>query len=292
MRNLFLSYILILFLPYILFSKDDSQGVVRRQQSFNQEKLLNVEITYSNGYISIDRLLTKNIFEGEFIYKDHRPSISYDVISNEGKLEIFFSGIVKKGDRRGDSQNFSSLKKMYDNELRLDLSDKIPVELELELGVVKGDLNLSGLKIKNINLQVGVSQSAIIFDKPNPVTLEQCSIEGGVGTLLIEKLGFANIKNFSFEGGLGSYEIDFGGKYQQNLKANIEMGMGKLTLFLPKYIGTRLKLEKSFLSAVSIDDCYKKSDYYYNDQWEKSSHQLDIMVETGVGKLDVVWIDE
>jgi hypothetical protein len=50
-------------------------------------------------------------------------------------------------------------------------------------------------------------------------------------------------------------------------------------------------VEKSFLSSLSIDEVYKKDDVYYNDMWEKTSHHLDIDLETGVGKIDIVWID-
>jgi hypothetical protein len=285
-------WIIFLMLPLLILAQEGNQGVMRKQESFSKEKILTVSLTYGNGYISIDRLLNKNVFEGEFIYEKYRPNVDYEVINDEGKLDIFFSGIVKKRGKRGGVHHINSIKKIYDNELRLNLSNEVPIDLDLELGVVKGDLDLTGLKIRNLNMAVGVSKSAIIFDESNPISLENCSIEGGVGTLQIENLGFANVQDFHFEGGVGSYEIDFGGQYKQDISAKIELGMGKLSLYLPNYIGTRIKINKSFLASVSIDDCYKKSDYYYNNNWEKTSHKLEIEVETGIGKLEVFWLEE
>ena len=86
--------------------------------------------------------------------------------------------------------------------------------------------------------------------------------------------------------------LDFGGKYQQDMHANIEIGMGKVKLYLPKYVGTRIEVDKSFLSSFSIDEAYKKGDFYYNDQWEKTPYMLDMKVEAGVGKVDIIWVED
>lgn len=285
--------VLFLFwLPMLLLASEKGDGVLEKQQPLSHEKMLQVSVDYGNGYISLKRGSDANIFKGEFFYQKYRPTVNYDVVGSEGRLEIYFSGRVKKGDRSSRSHRISSLKKIYDNELNLNLSDKVLLDLDLELGVVKGNLDFSGLKVRNLSLEAGVSQSAILFEEPNPIPMESCRIEGGVGTLTIEKLGNANIKNFSFEGGVGSYEIGFGGKYRHDVSANIELGMGKLILYLPRKVGTRLKIDKSFLSSVSIDNCYKKDSYYYNEAWGKTPYNLDVHVETGVGKLEIVWLNK
>ena len=172
--------------------------------------------------------------------------------------------------------------------MNLNFSPKIPLDLDLDFGVIKGDLDFSGLQVKNIDIEVGVSKADIYFEKP---TMESFNIEGGVGKLHIEKLGNANLKEMTFEGGIGSYELDFSGEYQQDLYGDMELGMGKLVLYIPKKIGTRISVDKSFLSSLSIDEAYKNGDVYTNDQWEKSKYNIDLDIETGVGKIEVIWTD-
>ncbi len=289
MKSYFLIF-LILLVSFV-WSSDNPKEVLKKQVPFGHEKSLKVSVSFGNGSIYMSKITSNNIFEGEFVYEHYRPQIHYEVVGKEGHLEVFFYGKVKKGGKERGSHHISSLKKIYDNKLQLNISDKIPLDLNLELGVVKGTLDLSGLMLRNLDLEIGVCKTSIIFDEPNPISLEHCSIEGGVGNLIIVKLGNANVENFRFEGGVGSYELDFTGEYRQNISAEIEMGMGKLTLYLPRYVGTRIKVEKSFLSSFSIDECYKKSNYYYNDKWEKTPYQLDIEVNTGVGKVEVIWED-
>ncbi len=281
----------IILIPVLILAKEEGQEVIKKQVPITREDNLIVTLSFGNGYINIGKINSNTLFDGEFTYQKYRPDIQYEIVGKEGRLDVHFSGNLKK-DTEDNSHSISSFKNIYDNELRLNLSDKIPINMDLELGVIKGTLNLSGLKISKLNTEIGVSQANIVFEDPSPVSMESCKIQGGVGRLHIEKLGNANFKNFKFEGGIGSYELDLSGSLKENSTVNIEMGMGKVTLFLPRYVGTRIKVEKSFLSSFSIDDCYKKGNYYYNDNWEKTSRSMDVNINTGVGKVEIVWVDK
>ncbi len=271
-------------------ASDKEQGSITREELLSREKSMLVYIKYGNGHINLSRNQDDKLFRGEFLYREFRPDIRYEIVGDEGRLDIRHSGEAPRNER--DSKHISSLDEIYDNEFNLSFTDKIPVDFDLSFGVIKGDLNFTGLKVGNINMEVGVSKTAIIFDEPNLIPMRSFSIEGGVGKLQVENLGNANLREFAFEGGIGSYELDFSGEYRQNLKGSIELGLGKLTLYLPRRTGVRLSVDKSFLSSFIIDQVYKKGDFYTNDQWGQSKYGIDLQVETGVGKIEVVWIDE
>lgn len=286
-------YLIFLFMPLLATASDNkNQETLKKEVELQKEKSLVVSVQYGNGHIYLDKTDSKNVYEGQFVYDEQYPDVRYEVVGDQGRLNIHFSGKMKKGVEDDDSQSISSFKNIYDNQLDLKLTEKIPLEMDMELGMVKGDMNLGGLKLRHLNMEVGVSQSSVLFDEPNPEILESCYIEGGVGKLMVEKIGNSNFQYFSFEGGVGSYILDFSGDYRRDASANIELGMGKLTLYLPKYVGTRVKVDKSFLASLSIDDCYKKSSYYYNDMWEKTANSLDVKIETGVGKIDIQWVEK
>jgi len=275
-----------------LWARDENMDVLKKQVPLTREKKLVVLLKYGNGYLTLDKSSPSHVFEGRFVYERRRPDVRYEIVGNEGRLNIYFSGKLKKDDQEDESQNISSLKKIYDNKLNLSLNPELPLSLEMELGVIKGEMDLGGLQIESMSMEIGVSEADIYFDEPNPVVMKSCRIEGGVGKLSIENLGNANFEEFTFEGGVGSYILDFTGEYNQDAFAEIELGIGKMTLYLPRSVGTRIKVDKSFLSSFSIDECYKKGNYYYNDNWKKTSYNLDMSIKTGLGKIKVIWVED
>ncbi len=283
--------VLIILIPIIIYSAEDERLRMKKDAPRTKEKSIAVFIDYGNGYIDLGKTNSNNIFEGEFVYSEYRPRIKYEIVGDEGRLNIRFSGKVKKDEEDESSKRINTLNKLYDNELLLNLSGDIPLTLDLELGVIKGEMDLGGMNIKDIDLEVGVCKATIIFEEPNKALMETFAIEGGVGHLSISKLGNANFEDFDFEGGVGSYELDFTGVYKHDVSADIEMGMGKLKVYLPRNIGTRIQVDKSFLSSFSIDEVYKKGDIYYNDKWDESKYRLDLSVEAGVGKIEIIWVD-
>jgi hypothetical protein len=288
--SILVSFIIIIILQNYSFAKDKESGHMTIEEPLTKEKSMVVFIRYGNGYIDFGKTNNNMAVIGEFTYKEYRPDVEYETVGNEGRLDIRFSGDVRD-EEDDDEKHINSFDELYDNELILKFSPKIPLSLELDFGVVKGDMNFGGLKVSNFNMEVGVSKTDIYFDEPNPISMEDFSIEGGVGKLNIDKIGNANIQEFTFDGGIGSYELDFTGDYQQSLYADIELGMGKLVLYLPKDVGTRLSVDKSFLSSFSIDEAYKNGDVYTNDKWEKTKFKLDLDIETGLGKIEVLWVD-
>lgn len=274
-----------------LVASDTGHDVLKKRIPISREKRLVVNVKYGNGYINFSKIQTDNVFEGEFIYGDVRPDVQYEVVGDEGRLDVVFSGKWSKDDVEEETHSIGSINKIYDNELDLGLSSRLPLDMELELGVVKGKMDLGGLRLKNLNLEVGVSKGSIVFNEPNPESLDFCSVEGGVGKLSVEKLGNANLREFKFDGGVGAYVLDFSGELKQNLKARINLGMGKMTLYIPRTVGTRLKIQKSLFSSCSIDEIYKKGNFYYNDSWQESDHKLDIQLDAGIGKINVIWVD-
>lgn len=293
-------YFSFLYITIVLFNisydnlataKDVERPTISKKEILTREKSLTVNLKYGNGYITIGKSDPLNIYEGELTYSKYRPDIKYDIVNNEGRLNIFFSGEAKdanENDRKGD---IYSLNELYENQLSLNFNAGIPLDLNLDLGVSKGNIDLSGLKVRKLNLEMGVSKTGIIFNEVNAIGMESFRVEGGVGKFSIENLGNANVSDFSFEGGVGSYQLDFRGNYQQNLTGKIELGMGKLILYLPRNIATRLSVDKSFFSALQIDEVFKDGNTYTNERWGKSEPNIDLYIESGTGKIEVIWVD-
>lgn len=278
-----------------LWGDENNKEGTTISQSVNQtsEKVIHVDITLGNGKIYLEKGSPQNVFEGEFTYEQRAPEVNYEIVGEDGRLTIEFDEIG--GREKGEEKRFthlSSLDDLYENECRLKLSPNLPIVLNLDLGVIKGEMNLGGLQLREITLSSGVSKANINFNEPNPISLEYFDVEAGVGALEISNLGNANFKRFRFDGGIGKYILNFAGNNYKESKVDIGVGLGKVELCLPRSAGVRMKVDKSFLCSFSIDDIYKKNDFYYNQNWGKKDNSLDMNIETGVGKLSVVWVGD
>ncbi|NOX38864.1 MAG: hypothetical protein GXO78_15150 [Calditrichaeota bacterium] len=277
----------------LLAGPPDRTSKLRRIIDWSGEEALHARIYVGTGLFYLMPGSSKRIMEGEFLFRKIPPKISYEVVGDKGQLRIRFTDkpSKKKEEDEDQSTNISSLDEIYENECNLRFTPNIPISLILEFGVVKGEVELGGLQMEKLKLSVGVSGLDVNFQKPNPIIMEEIEVEAGVGKLQLENLGNANFSYFKFDGGLGSYEVDLSGDFRQNADVDINLGLGKLLLYLPRSIGVRLKVNKSFLTSFSIDDVYKKNNYYFNENWGKAPYSMDIRIDAGIGRISIEWVD-
>jgi hypothetical protein len=282
----------------LLFSFTDTgqakeNNKISKSADRTTETTINVDISLGNGKLTLEKGIDNKLFDGEFFYKNNLPNVKYEIVGETGRLTIRFD--EQRFRKKGEENKFtrlSSLDNLYEDECRLKLSPDLPIVLNLDLGLAKGELELGGLQIKEVRLTSGLSKTKIDFSEPNPISLEYFDVDAGVGALEISNLGNANFKNFKFQGGIGDYVIDFAGDHYRDTKVDIGVGVGKVKILLPRSAGVRMKVDKSFFCSFNIDDIYKKDDLYYNDMWGKTDNSLDMNLETGVGNVSVVWIEE
>ena len=265
---------------------------LKRLIDWSGEKSLVARIYVGAGLFYLEPGLRSRIFEGEFLFDQKAPKIRYDVVGQRGELTVRFTEKSRKKDKDSNPRSeISSLNEIYDNECKIKLSPRIPIALRMELGAVKGEADLGGLQIEKMRLEVGVSHYELDFSQTNPIPMEEMEVEAGVGVLRLNRLGNANFQYFKFDGGLGSYELDFSGDFRQQADLDINVGMGKMIIYLPRHVGVRIKVSKSFLTYLDIDEVYKSGGYYYNENWGKTPYQMDIHIDAGIGKITIEWVD-
>jgi len=291
--NFIILQILILTVAVVASTPEDrGASKLERIIQYKGEKILYVNFKLSSGFVNIEKGDSDQLFNGVFLFEKEPPEIDYEKIGNEGQLTMRLRNKYRKSKNEDQSQRISSLDELFDNECYLKFTPKIPIEFSMEMGVFKGTLDFSGLKVRSLSLEAGVGKGKVEFNEPNPILMKELTIEAGVGKLVVAGLGNANFEDFSFDGGLGTYSLYFDGDLRESANVEINVGLGKLKLYLPREIGVRLKVNKTFLSSFSIDEVYKKRDYYYNENWGKGGPSLDIQIDSGLGKIDIVWLED
>jgi hypothetical protein len=178
-----------------------------------------------------------------------------------------------------------SFKTDITNRWDLKLNSEVPLDLEINAGAYEGDLDLSGLRLQNLEIADGASKVDVRFTSPNPEILSRLTYRTGASEVKLEGLANSNFQEMEFESGAGNYTLDFGGTLKQDAEVTIRSGVSQVTVIIPA--GMRVQVESDgALNNIDLDgDWTTQGDRY---QTEGSGPLLTIQVDMGVGQLNLV----
>lgn len=272
------------------------QEVTRREISRSSEKEITVSLDASFGTVSLLRGDRNKVIVAEYSREqDDRRELEmfYDITDGRGDLEINLTDHRNHKDRRNTSISWEEMKDEPDNgnERRLTarLTDAVPLSVKIGLGAGKGRFDFSGLKLKSLKVSAGASSADLQCNEPNPISCDNVTIESGVSKLSANGLANLNFRKLKFSGGVGSYTLDFSGKLQQKAYADVEVGLGSIVVYIPKYMPTKVITDESWFSSVDVDDCLEKTrkGTYESEGFERSDRTLTIKIGSGLGSIKI-----
>jgi N-terminal domain of toast_rack, DUF2154 len=191
-------------------------------------KAARVVVHMPSGMLSIqggaDELMRADFFQGAAWAA---PSVDYHVENGLGTLTI-------------EQQSASQFVGQSDNNWKLRLSDAVPVELEIDVGAGRSDLNLAKIDLTRLQLNVGAGQANVDLTGERSKDL-QAQIHGGVGEAIVRLPKNVGVVA-TVHGGLGSVDVhglkeDDGeyvnaayGKSPNTLRLTVEGGIGHIRL--------------------------------------------------------------
>jgi len=175
-------------------------------------------------------------------------------------------------------------------EMDLFLTREVPMDLDLEFGAVRADLDLGGLQMTRLKLHTGASESKVDISELNPIRMSDASLEVGAADFHVINLGNLNSEVINVDAGVGKVVLDFQGDWQGDATTvSVDMGLGALELRFPKGLGVRL-MKDTFLTSLDSEGLVKRGNSYYSVDWEEAEHQLTVTVDAAFGSIDVVWV--
>jgi len=252
------------------------------------EKELKVTIEGGLADIFVSRGNSSSILDAERATEESgkgRGDIEYSSRNGIGYVSIDLSpdGRDDEGKRRHKSWNLES------TAWNLKYTDAVPISFDIELGMGEGDIDMSGLSVKDFDLSTGASSVRLAFNEPNKNTINNMTIEAGLSKFRAMGLGNANFKRLHFEGGVGKYSLDFSGALKNEVDVDAEVGLGALTIVIPSNIGARILYEKNWICDFDIDpDFEKQSDTeYQTDNYLSARGKINLRVEAGFGSVRI-----
>ncbi len=174
----------------------------------------------------------RELMEGNFVYNVERwkPRIDYSISGTRGLLRI----------RQGKSSGVPIGKKR--NRWDISLSNDVPLDLKIDFGAGEGKLDLRGLNLESLNIDMGVGSLTVDLADEWKQDLE-ISIDGGVGSATVylpenvgvrvsvdKGIGSVHARDMNKEGHV--YTNDAYGKTEVSINMDIEAGIGSIDLEL------------------------------------------------------------
>jgi len=221
------------------------------------------------------------IFDIQYDEKAVKYDVDYNEKGNKGYLTFESS--------RRHNINFDGAENKWD----IVFSTKYESSLNLDIGACDAKIDLGGLPLKELCVNLGAASGVIEFSKPNPSRLEEFKMDAGASSLDMEMIGNANFSRFDFSGGVGSFDLDFRGEYKGESEINIEVGLGSADITLPANMPIRVETEgANWLSSVDFhhENLAKIDDGEYESKdFKDAKNRIILKLEVGLGSVDLYW---
>lgn len=257
-----------------------------------RELKVSLEAGYGNLYISKGNPGSVVSAEMEADKKiDLDNCIDYRVRDHVGFLNMSLdcdqSGKMESK-HHGKSIHFDNLDS---RDWHVEFTNAVPTAYDIELGLGRGDIDMTDLRVKDFSLSTGASSVKLKFGTPNKETIEDMNLEAGVSKFTAEGLCNARFHHLKFEGGVGSYTLDFKGTLDREVDADIDVGLGTLTVIIPDNIGAKIIYEKSWIAHLDLASSFEESgneeNTYYSSNYDRASGKINMRIDAGMGSVKI-----
>lgn len=244
------------------------------------EKDLRVKVEYGAGTITVRRGDEGELYNAVFHFDEEwaAPMTEYA----DGELDVGLSASGKGNRNLGDWPGDASLD--------LELAPGVPLDLDLDFGAGRAELDLTGLSLRNLTVNTGASESVIRVSEANRERMESAEINVGAADLRMRGVGNLNSDRVTVKSGLGSVTLRLDGEWPRDGHLVVEMGLGALELEVPRSLGVRLRRPGSFLASIDTDGLLKRGEVYESANWETAERRIEIEITAVVGSVDIDWI--
>ena len=175
-------------------------------------------------------------------------------------------------------------------EMELALSREVAMDLSMDLGAVRADIDLGGLALTRLEVEAGASQTLIDISQPNPEAMSRASMDVGAAEFTVLNLGNLNAEVIDIDAGVGDIELGFTGDWRRNARVSVDMGLGSLVLRFPRGLGVRI-LRDTFLTSFDSEGLVKYGDAYESLDYDDAEYQITVDVDAAFGSIRVAWVN-
>ena len=237
------------------------------------QEAANISVSIGAGELKLSPGAEKGLVSGQVTYnvQDFKPEVKID--GNDIQIE--------QGDLKIES--IPSFKGDVKNEWDLMLGTA-PMNLRVNAGAYKGEFELGGLSLKDLEVSDGASDVVLSFSAPNKTEMDTLRYNTGASKVTMSGLAYANADTIVFRSGAGDYTLDFSGDLKRDVNVTIESAVSSVTLIVPEGVSARVTFDGGLSNVVERGEWQKDGgDYILNGD----GPTIKIIVTMGAGSLEL-----
>ncbi|MBT3712601.1 MAG: hypothetical protein HN736_11395 [Anaerolineae bacterium] len=224
------------------------------EQAIGKAKSAQVNIDSSVGSLSVNSLSDDDILIEGTIYSNAQETIYQEYEVDGSEINYYLSSDWESSTITSFS-GFEKQKLSWD----LSLTEEIPLDLDISLGVGESNLDLSDIQVTDLSLGIGVGQTTVVL----PEGEYEAYIAGGVGQSII---------TLPDEG---------------QIKLNVDGGVGEIVLYIPNDMATKIYVDRG-IAGLSVPSGYTQSnDVYTSSNYDEGEEYLELHLDQGIGNIAV-----
>ncbi len=260
-----------------------SWKTVNKARQHGGQDVLDVRIKYAVGRFELAKGPEKLLYRLDSRFDENLFKLRSNYLESgkRGSLSIELEGF--------DDIELKGLKdyEVEAGSLTVGLSSRTPLNLKMELGAVEAHLDLGGLRVHELVLQTGASDTHIRFSEPNPEAADHCTFKAGAASLRVDKLGNSRCRSISVKGGVGTLILDYSGQWKQDATSDIHVGLGTIEIRVPAELGVRID-RSTFLMAFKAPGFVEQDGgIWLSRNWDTAKRRLSLSVSGAVGGITV-----
>ncbi len=245
-------------------------------RQFNGEDALRVIVEYGAGTLSIAPGSSNALYRATMRYdaNSFKPVTNY----SRGVLRLGVDGGSVKG------RNLKS------GRLDVALGPQVPLTLDLKFGAAQANVELGGLRVSGLKISTGASETKLNVSELNPINCSEMKLEVGAAAFTATRLGNLNCSRVNVSGGVGDVTLDFNGAWRVDTYVDVDMGLGSLTLRVPRGLGVSVR-KKGVLASFDSQQLVKRGDTFYSENWENAGNRVTFDIDAALGSIRMVWVE-
>lgn len=176
------------------------------------------------------------------------------------------------------------------SQTRIFITRDLPSSLNASFGFGEATLDISGLPLTSATIETGASKATVISNGPNAQPMSVCQVNAGIGECRVDGIANFNATKFVFNGGVGSYQLGFGGHLTRNMEAFISVGLGKCHISIPPDAArVQVFYDDGLLNSFNFNGLTQRREGYATSPGFDLSTRpiLTLRLSSGLGKMSV-----
>lgn len=132
-----------------------------------------------------------------------------------------------------------------------------PLDIVGSIGLGESEVDLSGLWLRDVDLDLGAGDHFLEFREPLRVPMARFAIDSSMGEVELRGLGDASPRSVQVDHGMGAVLVDLSGHWRNDAEIQVGFSMGECRLWLPES-GVNIDVKRARVSMgeknINLDD--------------------------------------